>query len=145
MIALGSDHAGYDLKMAVAQYLTDKGIEFIDCGCYEGEACDYPNAAKDTCLKVVDGTCDKALLFCGTGIGISMAANKVKGIRAAAVSEVYSAKLTRQHNNSNIVCIGARVIGIETAKMIVDAFLNTEFEGGRHQKRVDMIIEMENE
>ncbi len=143
MIALGSDHAGYDLKMAVAQYLTEKGIEFIDCGCYEGEACDYPNAARDTCKKVVDGTCDKALLFCGTGIGISMAANKVKGIRACACSDYFSAKYTRLHNDANVLCLGGRVVGAGLACELVDIFLTTEFEGGRHQRRVDLITAME--
>lgn len=144
-VFIGCDHAALDMKNAIIEYVKELGFEAIDEGAYTTERVDYPIYAKKVALGVKENEGAKGILICGTGIGMSLAANKVKGIRAAAVSEVYSAKLTRQHNNSNIVCIGARVIGIETAKMIVDAFLNTEYEGGRHQVRVDMITAMENE
>ena len=144
-IAVGCDHGGFEHKNAIAEHLKERGFEVTDYGIYEVQSVDYPDIAEKLCESIVKGDNELGILVCGTGIGMSIAANKVKGIRAAAVSEVYSAKLTRQHNNSNIVCIGARVIGVETAKMIVDAFLGTEFEGERHQRRVDMITEIENE
>ena len=144
-IYIGCDHAALHMKNDIIGYLNDKGYNVEDLGPYTPESVDYPEYAEKVGTAVVSDKGSLGILICGTGIGMSLAANKVKGIRAAAVSEVYSAKLTRQHNNSNIVCIGARVIGVETAKMIVDAFLNTEFEGERHQRRVDMIAEIENE
>ena len=145
MIAIASDHAGFPLKEEIKKYLTEKGVEFVDCGTDSADSVDYAAFAQKACLKVTSGECDKAVLCCGTGIGISMAANKVKGIRAAACSEVYSAKLTRMHNDANVLCLGARVIGIETAKMMVDAFVETEFEGGRHATRVAKIMAIEEE
>lgn len=144
-VFIGCDHAALGMKNEIVEYVKSLGFEAHDEGTYTEERVDYPVYAKKVALAVKENEGSLGILICGTGIGMSLAANKVKGIRAAAVSEVYSAKLTRQHNNSNIVCIGARVIGVETAKMIVDAFLGTEFEGERHQRRVDMITEIENE
>ena len=144
-VFIGCDHAALDMKNEIVEYVKSLGFEAYDEGTYSSDRVDYPVYAKKVALAVKENEDSLGILICGTGIGMSLAANKVKGIRAAAVSEVYSAKLTRQHNNSNIVCIGARVIGVETAKMIVDVFLGTEFEGERHQRRVDMITEIENE
>ncbi len=144
MIALGSDHAGFPLKEAIKKYLDGEGVEYIDCGAYDTQSCDYPLQAEKTCLKVLNGECEKAVLCCGTGIGISMAANKVKGIRAACCSDYFSAKYTRMHNDANVLCLGARVIGEGAALELVNVFLNTEFEGGRHQRRIDQITELEN-
>ena len=144
MIALSSDHAGFPLKEAIKEYFIAEGIEFEDCGAYNTDSVDYPYQAKKACDLVVAGKCDKAILCCGTGIGISMAANKVKGIRAACCSDYFSAKYTRMHNDANALCLGARVIGAGLAIELVDVFINTEFEGGRHQRRVDQITEIEN-
>ena len=144
MIALGSDHAGFPLKEAIKKYLDGEGVEYIDCGAYDTQSCDYPLQAEKTCLKVLNGECEKAVLCCGTGIGISMAANKVKGIRAACCSDYFSAKYTRMHNDANVLCLGARVIGEGAALELVNVFLNTEFEGGRHQRRIDQLTELEN-
>ncbi len=144
MIALGSDHAGFPLKEAIKKYLDGEGVEYIDCGAYDTQSCDYPLQAEKTCLKILNGECEKAVLCCGTGIGISMAANKVKGIRAACCSDYFSAKYTRMHNDANVLCLGARVIGEGAALELVNVFLNTEFEGGRHQRRIDQITELEN-
>ena len=144
MLAIGCDPAGYTLKQGIMKYLDESGIEYKDCGCYEGENTDYPLVAKKVCDEVVSGNADRALLFCGTGIGISIAANKVKGIRAAACSDYFSAKYTRVHNDANVLCLGGRVVGIEYAWELVSVFLNTQFEGGRHQRRVDLITDIEN-
>lgn len=144
-IYIGCDHAALDMKTALAEYIKTLGFEVVDKGTYTTESVNYPEYAKAVAEAVRADGGALGVLICGTGIGMSLAANKVKGIRAAAVSEAYSAKLTRMHNDANIVCIGARVIGIETAKMIVDAFINTDFEGGRHKTRVDMITAIENE
>lgn len=144
MIALGSDHAGYPLKEAIKEHLTEIGVEFEDCGAFSTDSVDYPYQAKKACDLVVSGKCDKAILCCGTGIGISISANKIKGIRAACCSDYFSAKYTRMHNDANALCLGARVIGVGAALELVDVFLNTEFEGGRHQRRVDQITELEN-
>ena len=143
-IALANDHAAVELKKHVLAYLESKGHEVLNFGTDVEERTDYPVRGETAARAVAEGRAERGILLCGTGVGISLAANKVHGIRAAAVSEVYSAKLTRQHNDANMVCIGARVIGPETAKMIVEAFLTTPFEGGRHQKRVDMITDIEN-
>lgn len=142
MIAIGCDHAGYDLKSDIIGYLSQKGYQIMDIGC-NGEPTDYPSVAESVAREVVDGKCEKGILICGTGIGMSIAANKVKGIRAALCSEQYSAKYTRLHNDANVLCMGARTIGSGLAIEIVDIFLNTEFEGGRHQRRVDLITDME--
>lgn len=143
MIAIGCDHAGFDLKKDVIKFLKEKGIEAVDLGC-NGESVDYPEIAKKVCEKVTDGSCEKGILICGTGIGMSIAANKVKGIRAAVCSEYFSAKYTRLHNDANVLCMGARTIGPGLALELVDIFITTEFEGGRHQRRVDLITDIEN-
>ncbi|MBR5552559.1 MAG: ribose 5-phosphate isomerase B [Clostridia bacterium] len=141
---IACDHAAIEMKDEITAYLREKGHDVEDLGINIGEKIDYPVAAEKVARKVVSDGASRGILICGTGIGMSIAANKVKGVRAAAVSEVYSAKLTRIHNNSNIICFGARVIGIETAKMIVDAYLEAEFEdGGRHAARVDLITKLE--
>ncbi len=144
IIAMGCDHGGPEFKNELKEYLESLGNTVIDCGIQPGEAVDYPEKAFEVASKVVSGEAELGILICGTGIGMSMAANKVKGIRAAACSEVYSAKLTRIHNNANMLCLGARVIGIETAKLMAEEFVNAEFElGGRHQRRVDLITKIE--
>ena len=143
MIAIGSDHAGYALKCEMIKHLEEKGVEFIDCGC-NGESVDYPDIAEKTCEKVTSGEADKAILICGTGVGISISANKIKGIRAALCGDWYSAKYTRLHNDANVLCMGGRVIGPGTAEEIVRVFLSTEFEGGRHAARVDKMMALEN-
>ena len=144
MVVLGSDHAGFPLKEAVKAHLEETGVEYIDVGCYTPERFDYAISAQKACDKVVGGEADFAVLCCGTGVGISMAANKVKGIRACCCSDYFSAKYTRLHNDANCLCIGDRVIGAGTAIELVDVFLNTEFEGGRHQTRVNQITAIEN-
>lgn len=145
MLAIGSDHAGYELKQAVKKYLEEKNISFRDFGSFDGESCDYALIAKEACHAVVNGECEKALLFCGTGIGISMAANKVHGIRAACCSDYFSAKYTRAHNDANALCMGGRVVGPGLAVELVQVFLDTPFEGGRHARRVGQIMEIEQE
>lgn len=142
-IALGSDHVGLELKQYIKSYLEEKGIECVDVGCYSAERTHYPEYAKKVGEEVVEGRCDLGMLFCGTGVGMSIAANKVKGIRCVVCSEPYSAQMARQHNNANVLALGSRVVGIELAKMIVDAWLNAKYEGGRHGIRVDMIAALE--
>lgn len=144
MIVLGSDHGGFLLKQEVKKHLENKKIEYMDVGCIDENSVDYPDIAKLACSHVINGECSLALLFCGTGIGISMAANKIKGIRAACCSDCFSAKYTRLHNNANVLCMGGRVVGAGLASMIVDAFLDSSFEGERHQRRVDKITDLEN-
>lgn len=144
MLVLASDHAGYPLKEEIKAYLDSKGVEYIDCGTDSTDSVDYAQFAQKACLKVTSGEADLGILCCGTGIGISMAANKVKGIRAACCSDYFSAKFTRLHNDANVLCMGARVIGGGLACELVDVFVNTEFEGGRHQRRVDQITAIEN-
>ena len=142
-IAIGNDHVAVEMKNHIKAYLEEKGYEVVDFGTHTTDRADYPIYAKKVADAIVAGECDLGVLICGTGIGISMAANKVKGIRAAVCSEAYSAALTRRHNNANIIAFGARVIGMATAETIVDAFLEAEYEGGRHQNRVDMITAIE--
>ncbi|BCS81862.1 ribose 5-phosphate isomerase B [Anaerocellum diazotrophicum] len=144
-IAIGSDHAGFSLKEAIKKHLEKKGVEYKDFGTYSQESCDYPDIAKDVALAVKNGHFDFGILICGTGIGISIAANKVRGIRAALCHDTFSAKAARAHNNANILAMGARVIGEGLACEIVDAFLSSTFEGGRHQRRVDKIHLIEDE
>lgn len=140
MIALGSDQAGYQLKQEIIKYLEEKGLEYKDYGSYSEESVDYPVYGKAVANAIVNGECDKGILICGTGIGISIAANKVKGIRAALCSDCFSAEATRLHNDANIVAMGARVVGPGLAVKIVDTFLNTPFSGvERHQRRIDML------
>ena len=143
-IALAADHGGFELKEAVKAHLDELGLEYIDFGTHSTASVDYPDMALPACDAVVSGQCDKALLFCGTGVGISMAANKVKGIRAALCGDCYSAEMTRRHNDANILAMGARVLGPGLALKIVDTFLNTEFEGGRHARRIALISDIEN-
>ena len=144
-IAIGNDHAAPELKITVIEHLKEKGVECVDMGCAVGERCDYPNAAKAVCEKVVSAECDLGILICGTGIGMSIVANKVKGIRAACCSEPFSARLTREHNNANVLCFGARVVGEGTAMDLVDAFVDTPFSNDeRHIRRIDLISEIEN-
>ena len=140
MIALGCDHGGYRLKQEIIKYLEDKKIAYKDYGCYSDESCDYPVYGKKVAHAVAAGECDKGILICGTGIGISITANKVKWIRAALCHDTFSAEATRQHNDANILAMGARVIGTGLALKIVDIFLNTEFSGEeRHRNRIDQI------
>lgn len=139
MIAIGCDHGGFELKGHIMEHLKEKGIEFKDYGTYSEESVDYPDCAKPVCEAVQNGTAERGILICGTGIGISIAANKYKGIRAALCSDVYSAKMSKQHNNANIICLGGRVTGRELAFMIVDTWLETKFEGGRHENRIAKI------
>lgn len=143
-VVIGSDHAGFPLKEEIKKHLQETGVDFEDVGCYTPERFDYAISAQKACDKVVDGDCDYAILCCGTGVGISMAANKVKGIRACCCSDYFSAKYTRAHNDANCLCMGARVIGGGTATELVDVFLGTEFEGGRHQTRIDQVMAIEN-
>lgn len=143
-IAIGCDHGGLSHKNAICEHLKERGFDVEDFGIYEQVSVDYPAIAEKVCESIVSGKNELGILVCGTGIGMSIAANKVKGIRAAAVSEHFSAKYTRLHNNSNILCLGGRVIGEGTAVELADIFVDTEFEGGRHQRRVDMITEIEN-
>lgn len=144
-IAIGCDHAGPALKAEIMAHLDEKGVEYIDMGIQEGEKIDYPEKAKEVCEKITNGQCDLAVLICGTGIGMSMSANKIKGIRAACCSDYFSAKYTRAHNDANVLCIGARVVGAGLAIELVDVFLETQFEGGRHQRRIDKIAAIESD
>lgn len=143
MIAIGSDHGGYELKNHLIKYLTDQGIEVRDYGTYTEDSVDYPDCARPVCEAVLERTAERGILVCGTGIGISIAANKFHGIRAALCGDVFSAKMAKQHNNANILCLGGRVIGRELAFMIVDTWRNETFEGGRHVARVMKIHQIE--
>lgn len=143
MIAIGCDHAGVEMKKAVIEALSEKGFELRDLGT-DGEPCDYPNMAKAVCELVVSGECEKGILICGTGIGMSIAANKVKGIRAALCSDSFSTRYTRLHNDANVMCMGARTLGPGLACELAEIFLTTGFEGGRHQRRIDLITDIEN-
>ena len=138
MIAVGADHAGVFLKNDIVKLLEKEGYEVKDFGTYSDESCDYPIYAKAVADAVASGLCEKGILVCGTGIGMSMAANKGKGIRAAVCSEAKSAEMTRRHNDANILCLGARMIDEKTAEELVKIFLSTEFEGGKHLRRISM-------
>lgn len=142
-IAIGCDHVGFELKDRIIKHLEEKGIEYKDFGTFSSERTDYPIYGYAVAKAIVSGECDKGILICGTGVGISISANKVPGIRAVVCSEPYSALLSRQHNDTNILAMGARVVGGDLALMILDAWLSGEYEGGRHQKRVDMIADIE--
>ena len=144
-ITIGCDHGGLEHKNAIVEHLKERGFEVIDRGIYENHSVDYPDIAVKVCADIVSGEAERGFLVCGTGIGMSLAANKVKGIRAAAVSEHFSAKYTRLHNDSNILCLGGRVIGVGTALELVDLFVDTEFEGGRHETRVNKVMAIEKE
>lgn len=143
-IAIGNDHTAIEMKLAVKEHLEGRGIDVIDAGTNSPESCDYPIYGEKVGKLVASGEADLGIVICGTGVGISLAANKVKGIRACVCSEPYTAKLSRMHNDSNVLAFGARVIGVEMAKMITDQWLDAEYEGGRHQRRVDMLAEIEN-
>ena len=142
-LAIGNDHVAVEMKREIQAHLESRGIEVINVGTDSTESFPYPVSGYKVAKLVASGEVDGGVLICGTGVGISLAANKVHGIRACVCSDPYTAKLSKQHNNANIIAFGARVIGIETAKMIVDEWLDAEFQGGRHATRVDMIMEIE--
>ena len=144
MLAIGADHGGFELKEAIKKYLDSKGIEYKDFGTHSTESVDYAPIGAKVGRAVASGEFEKGILCCGTGIGISLAANKVKGVRAAVCSDYFSAKYTRMHNDANILSMGGRVVGVGLALELVDVFLNTKFEGGRHQRRIDQITQIEN-
>jgi ribose 5-phosphate isomerase B len=143
MIAIGSDHGGYALKEHLKAYLAAKGITCLDVGCNSPESCDYPIFGKAVGEAVVSGQCEKGIVICTTGVGISISANKVKGVRAALCADSFTAEMTRRHNDANVLAMGAGVVGPNLAQRMVDVFLETEFEGGRHQRRVDLMMEIE--
>ena len=143
-LVIGNDHAAVELKNEIKAYLEEKGHEVINIGTDTHDSCNYPEYGEKVGRMVAAGEADGGVLICGTGVGISLAANKVKGVRACVCSEPYTAKLSRMHNDSNVLAFGARVVGVELAKMIVDEWLNASFEGGRHQRRVDMLMDIEN-
>lgn len=143
MIGIGCDHAAIEMKDEIAAYIRELGYEVKDFGAFAGEKVHYPVYGQKVALAVASGECEKGVLICGSGVGIGIAANKVKGIRCVTCSEPYSAMMSREHNNANMLSFGARVIGIEVAKLITKTWLQTEYDGGRHQVRVDMIAEIE--
>lgn len=142
-IGIGNDHAALEMKLEIKKFLEEMGHEVTDYGTHTAESCDYPVYGEKVARAVISGEVEQGILLCGTGAGISLAANKVKGIRCVVCSEPFTARMARMHNDANVLAFGARVIGIETAKMIVTEWLNTEFAGGRHQRRVDMIMAIE--
>ncbi|HHV80679.1 MAG: ribose 5-phosphate isomerase B [Dictyoglomi bacterium] len=142
-VAIGSDHAGFRMKEELKNYIKTLDIEVKDLGCYSEDPVDYPDIARDVAISTVKGETDRGILICGTGIGMSIAANKIKGIRAAVGNEILSVRFSREHNNANILTLGARIIGIEVAKEAVRVFLETSFLGGRHQRRIEKIGGME--
>ena len=143
-IAMGNDHSAIELKNIIKEFVESKGYEVIDFGTNTPESCDYPVFGEKVGRAVASGEADLGIVICGTGVGISLAANKVKGVRACVCSEPYTAKLSKMHNNSNVLAFGARVVGSEMAKMITEEWLDAKYEGGRHQRRVDMLMEIEN-
>ena len=144
-VVIGCDHAGYELKIKVMEHLKARGFDLLDVGTDSTASCDYPLFARDLCRALQEGKAELGILICGTGIGMSIAANKCKGIRACACSDTFSARLTRNHNDANVLCFGARVVGEGLAYDLVDAFLDASFEGGKHQRRVDLITAIEEE
>ena len=138
-ISIASDHGGFALKQEIAEYLRQQGHEVLDCGCHSTESCDYPDLGAAAAKAVASGQCERGVVICSTGIGISIAANKVPGIRCALCGDIYSAEMTRRHNNANVLAMGAHLTAPVLAKKILDVFLSTEFEGGRHQRRIDKI------
>ena len=144
MIAIGCDHGGIDIKNASIESFKNAGIEYNDFGCYTSESVDYPEYAYKVAKAVADGEAEKGIICCGTGIGVCIAANKVKGVRAATVTNEFCAEMTRRHNNTNVLCMGGRVIDEATAVKLADIFINTPFDGDRHTRRVDMITAIEN-
>ena len=137
MIAIGSDHGGYALKQEIMRHLSSRGLAYQDYGCYSEESCDYPVYGKAVAHAVADGTCEKGILICGTGIGISLAANKIHGIRCAVCSDCFSAEMSRRHNNANIIVFPARFISNDEAVAMLDAYFSAQFEGGRHEHRIE--------
>ncbi len=144
-IAIGNDHAAVELKIIIMEYLKGKGHEIINCGTDTGDSTDYPLYSKAVCEKVTNKEADSGILICGTGVGMAITANKFHGIKAVVCSEPYSAKLSKEHNNTNVLSLGSRVVGSELAKMIVDTWMEADYEGGRHQKRIDLINDFESE
>ena len=142
-IALGADHGGYSVKEIAKKHLLEQGHEVEDCGTYDTASCHYPVYAEKVANAVAGGTADLGILICGTGIGMSMCANKVKGIRAAAVSDCFTAEATRRHNDANVLCLGERTVGPGLALRIIDTFVAAPFDGGRHQTRIDMMMSLE--
>ena len=143
MIALASDHIGLDLKTEIKKLLDEMGIDYIDYGTNSSQRVDYPIFGVRAAKAVASGDCKKGIICCGTGVGIGIAANKIPGIRCVICSECYSAKLSRQHNNTNILSLGSRVVGVDLAKMIVQTWLTTAYEGGRHQGRIDLLTKLD--
>lgn len=143
-IVIGCDHAALELKNKVIKHLNDKNVEVCDVGTYTSDSCNYPDYASALCKKIQAGEFELGILICGTGIGMSMAANKHNGIRAACCSDTFSAKATREHNNANVLCFGERVVGLGLALELVDTFIGTDYLGGRHDKRVQMLTDIEN-
>lgn len=143
MLAIGSDHGGYELKQAVMKHLAERGVEYRDYGTYSSESCDYPDFGEAVGRAVASGECERGIVICGTGIGISIAANKVRGVRCALCGDCYSAEMTRRHNDANVLAMGARVLGEGLALKIVDTFLDTGFDGGRHTRRIEKLAAIE--
>lgn len=143
MISIGCDHGGLNLKENIKKYFDEKGLSYKDFGTYDEKSCDYPDIAKKVCESVTSGESEKGILVCGTGIGMSIAANKIDGIRAAHVTDTFSARMTKEHNDANVICLGERITGMGLALEIVEAYLNAEFQGGRHETRVKKIMELE--
>ncbi len=143
-VSIGADHGAFELKEALKKHLEEKGIDYKDFGCFSKESVDYPKFAYAAAKAVADGECDFGIICCTTGLGVSMAANKVAGVRAAVCTNEMLAEMTRRHNNANVICMGQKVVSQELAEKMVDIFLSTEFEGGRHQRRVDLLTDIEN-
>ena len=142
-IIIGCDHGGFELKNEIIKHLEKRGIQVTDVGTYSTDSCNYPDYARALCVRIQSGEFERGILVCGTGIGISIAANKHNGIRAACCSDTFSARMTRMHNDANVLCMGGRVVGPGLACDMVDLFVDTDFEGGRHQARVDMLADIE--
>ena len=142
-ISIGSDHGGFALKEKVREHLESLGHEVLDCGCFSTESCDYPDFGRAAAEAVARGTCERGIVICTTGIGISIAANKVRGVRCALCTDPLMAEMTRRHNDANMLAMGAGIVGYNLAERMVDVFLSTEFEGGRHARRVDKIMAIE--
>ena len=143
-VSVACDHGAFELKEAIKKHLEEKGIEYTDFGCYSKESVDYPRFAYAAASAVAKGEADYGIICCTTGLGVSMAANKVKGVRAAVCTSVHLAEMTRRHNNANVICMGQKVVSEELAMKMIDIFLSTEFEGGRHCRRVDLLTDIEN-
>ena len=141
-IIIASDHGGYDLKLELIEYLKEKRFDVVDIGTKDKKSCNYPTYAKKLCTEILNGNFERGILVCGTGLGMQISANRFKGIRAVCVSDTFSAKMSKAHNNSNVLCLGGRVLGVGLAKEILDTWLSTEFESGRHQQRIDLIDEL---